>query len=65
MVAVIDGGGRSDHSESDSAAPTKESRRRGNQLRNMDTLNGNVVNLWCRRTPQWFGIGSGDRVALG
>eukprot|EP00466_Bigelowiella_natans_P021347 jgi/Bigna1/87487/estExt_fgenesh1_pg.C_210008 len=51
-------------------APTQAALGRGKsfesmRLRNMDTLNGNVVNLWCRRTPQWFGIGSGDRVALG
>ncbi|GAB5365005.1 hypothetical protein AAMO2058_001019100 [Amorphochlora amoebiformis] len=45
--------------------PTAASRRKGNQLRMMHALSGNEINLWCRRTPQWFGIGSGDRVALG
>eukprot|EP00467_Chlorarachnion_reptans_P007284 CAMPEP_0114500456 /NCGR_PEP_ID=MMETSP0109-20121206/7973_1 /TAXON_ID=29199 /ORGANISM="Chlorarachnion reptans, Strain CCCM449" /LENGTH=866 /DNA_ID=CAMNT_0001678117 /DNA_START=30 /DNA_END=2630 /DNA_ORIENTATION=+ len=54
----------SDQSDSD-AYPNKETRRRGNQLRMMDILSGNEISLWCRRTPQWFGIGTGDRVALG
>jgi len=56
-------GSSSDQSDMD--VPTQASRRRGNQLRMMDAMSGKEINLWCRRTPQWFGIGSGDRVALG
>mmetsp|Transcript_7232 Transcript_7232/g.13465 ORF Transcript_7232/g.13465 Transcript_7232/m.13465 type:complete len:901 (+) Transcript_7232:135-2837(+) len=55
----------SDYSDTANEPPTAQTRRRGNQLRMMDALNKSEINLWCRRTPQWFGIGSGDRVALG
>mmetsp|Transcript_23038 Transcript_23038/g.34315 ORF Transcript_23038/g.34315 Transcript_23038/m.34315 type:complete len:857 (-) Transcript_23038:116-2686(-) len=52
-------------SDDSDVVPSAAQRRRGNQLRMMDTINGNEIKLWCRRTPQWFGIGSADRVALG
>ncbi len=55
----------SEVSDSDSqsgAGATRSSR--GLQLR-MPSGGSGRVSLWCRRTPQWFGIGSGDRVALG
>eukprot|EP00470_Lotharella_oceanica_P008665 CAMPEP_0170187116 /NCGR_PEP_ID=MMETSP0040_2-20121228/40934_1 /TAXON_ID=641309 /ORGANISM="Lotharella oceanica, Strain CCMP622" /LENGTH=527 /DNA_ID=CAMNT_0010434065 /DNA_START=93 /DNA_END=1676 /DNA_ORIENTATION=+ len=64
-VQVNRSGGQSSSDQSDNEAPTQASRRRGNQLRMMDAMSGQEINLWCRRTPQWFGIGSGDRVALG